>query len=308
MEHTVTLREDPAAVRRRPHLEGFVDRYAKYILTLPVILFTLAMVMIPFGYTIWMSLHEWFASSQLPPRFIGLDNYGRALFRDVRHIEAILRTFQFTAAGVALELVLGTALALLFNREFRGKGVVRSLFILPMMATPVAIAMVFVMMYNPSLGIFNYLLSLIQVPPQSWLADRALVIPALLVIDVWQWTPLVMLLVMAGLSSLPIEPYESARIDGASSRQLFVYLTLPLLRPTLVVAVLFRAIDSLKTYDIIYATTAGGPGTASETLNIYVFQTGLFYFHMGYASALAIIFLAITLGLAVIANLARRSE
>jgi multiple sugar transport system permease protein len=306
MERAANLSEGASAGRHSLRT-GFTDRYAKHIMTAPVIVFMALMVVIPFVYTLYMSMHEWFASSQLPPRFIGLDNYARALFRDPRHIDSILLTFKFTGAAVGIELILGTGLAILFNRDFVGKGVIRSLFVLPMMATPIAIAMVFVMMYNPSIGVFNYLLSLIGLPPQSWLADRATVIPSLLVIDIWQWTPLVMLLVMAGLSSLPTEPFESARIDGAGAWQSFIYLTLPLLRPTLVVAALFRAIDALKTYDTIYATTAGGPGTASETLNIYVFQTGLFYFHMGYASALAVIFLAITLALAVIANAARRS-
>lgn len=295
------------AVAQRIGRKSFVERYAKYIFTSPALIFILLMVIIPFGYTVYMSFMEWFATSQTPPHFIGLDNYLRAMLNDPRHIESIVRTFGFTITGVMIEIVLGVALALLFNREFFGKGFIRSLFVLPMMATPVAISMVFVMMYSPTLGVFNYFLSLIGVPPQTWLADSSMVMPSLLVIDVWQWTPLVMLLVMAGLSALPEEPYEAARIDGGSPWQLFVFITLPLLRPTLIVAALFRAIDSLKTYDIIYSTTAGGPGTASETLNLYIFNTGLFYFHMGYASALAIIFLIITLVLAVIANWARRN-
>ncbi len=289
-----------------PRMEGFVDHYARHILTVPVIVFILLMVIIPFAYTIYMSFHEWFATSQTPPRFIGIDNYIRALVTDQRHLEAIGRTFVFTGAGVAIELVLGTALALLFNREFMGKGLIRSLFVLPMMATPVAISMVFVMMYSPQLGVFNYFLSLVGIPPQTWLADRNLVLPCLLVIDIWQWTPLVMLLVMAGLSALPDEPFESARIDGASPWQALIYLTLPLIRPSIIVAALFRAIDSLKTYDIVYATTQGGPGTSSETVNVFIFTTGLFYFHMGYASALAVIFLVITLALAMVSNRMRR--
>lgn len=298
----------PAALASTTGRKNFLDRNASRIFTLPTILFVAVMVVIPFGYTIYMSFMEWFATSQTPPHFVGLENYVRALFHDPRHIESIVRTFAFTFSGVVIELIIGVALALLFNREFTGKGLIRSLFILPMMATPVAIAMVFVMMYNPTLGVFNYFLDLIGLPPQTWLANSRLVMPSLLVIDIWQWTPLVMLLVMAGLSALPEEPYEAARIDGGSAWQLFVFITLPLLRPTLIVAALFRSIDSLKTYDIIYSTTAGGPGTASETLNLYIFNTGLNYFHMGYASALAIIFLAITLGLSVIANKTRRIE
>lgn len=303
----VRTTEREAVGRGHSRSEGFIDRNAHSLFITPVIIYMGFMAIVPFVYTLWMSLHQWYFSSPQPPLFIGLGNYYRAFFEDTRHLEAMVRTFQFTFAGVGIELILGTIFALTFNREFIGKGLVRTLFTLPMMATPIAVSMVFVIMYNPSMGVFNYFLEQMGLPAQDWLTNPRIVIPSLLAIDVWQWTPLIMLLVMAGLSALPEEPYESAKIDGANGWQQFLYLTLPLLRPTLVVAALFRAIDAFKTYDIIYSTTLGGPGTSSETLNIYIYQTGLFYFHIGYASALSIIFLALTLGMAVIANSVRRT-
>jgi multiple sugar transport system permease protein len=175
-----------------------------------------------------------------------------------------------------------------------------------MVATPVAIALVWMMMYNPTLGVMNYLVSLVGLGPYTWVSNAALVIPALAVVDTWEWTPLITLITLAGLATLPIEPYESAVIDGASAAQMFWRITLPLLRPTIIVALLFRAIDCLKTFDIIYVMTQGGPGFASETLNVYTFQVGLFYFHMGYASSLLVILFALVLGVSLLLIKVRR--
>jgi multiple sugar transport system permease protein len=217
-------------------------------------------------------------------------------------------TLYFTTLATALQVFLGVALALLLNRPFRGKGFFRSIFLLPMVATPVAIALVWMMMYNPTLGVMNYLVGLIRLGPFKWVSDTHLVIPALAMVDTWEWTPLITLITLAGLASLPLEPYESALIDGATPAQMFWRITLPLLRPTIMVALLFRAIDCLKTFDIIYVMTAGGPGFASETLNVYTFQVGLFYFHIGYACSLLMILFALVLGVSLVLIKARRGS
>src|SRR5205823_9125331 len=140
---------------------------------------------------------------------------------------------------------------------------------LPMMATPVAVALVWTMMFHPQLGVLNYLLSLVGIPPQLWVFDPGTVIPSLVLVETWQWTPLVMLIVLGGLAALPTEPYEAAQLDGASEWQLFRYITLPLLAPFLVVAAVIRTIDAIKAFDTIYVISQGGPGTASETINLY---------------------------------------
>ncbi len=271
----------------------------------PATLVIFVMILMPLSYTLYMSLQEWFISSVTAPKFVGLQNYMEILTRDLdlelgRFGWAVYRTFLFTILGVSAQTIIGTALALLFHREFMGKGLVRTLSLLPMVATPVAISLVWMMMFNPSLGVLNYFLSFAGLGPVDWVGTEEWVIPSLVMVDTWQWVPLITLIATAGLASLPVEPYESALIDGANSWQIFWKITLPLLRPTLMVAILFRAIDCLKTFDSIMVITAGGPGTASETLNIYIFQQAFDYFHMGYASALIVIFLAIILGVCLI--------
>jgi multiple sugar transport system permease protein len=213
----------------------------------------------------------------------------------------------FTLLAVSLETVLGVGIALLFNREFWGRGLIRTLSILPMVATPTAMALVFVMMYHPTLGVVNYLLSLVGVGRFMSIYSSQTALYALALVDVWEWTPLIMLIALAGLAALPKEPYESALIDGATPLQSFWHITLPLLRPTIVVAVLFRAIDALKTFDIIYVMTQGGPGNSSETINILLFNQAFSYFSMGYASSMAVALFAIVMGASLVLMKVRRT-
>jgi multiple sugar transport system permease protein len=276
--------------------------------TLPALVVIAILMVFPVLYTLYMSVHAWFASSLTSPEFVGLGNFRRAFLEDERFRNAFWLTIYFTALATGLQLLLGVALALLLNRPFRGKGVMRSIFLLPMVATPVAIALVWMMMYNPTLGVMNYLVGLVGLGPYNWVSNATIVVPALAVVDTWEWTPLITLITLAGLATLPLEPYESARIDGASTTQMFWLITLPLLRPTIMVALLFRAIDCLKTFDIIYVMTQGGPGFASETLNVYTFQVGLFYFHIGYASSLLVILFALVLGVSLLLIKVRRGS
>jgi multiple sugar transport system permease protein len=271
------------------------------------VLLVAVIIVYPIVYTVWMSLQEWFASSLTPPHFIGLSNYGKIFFGDTRFHEAVARTIYFTVLAVAAETLLGLAMALLFNREFWGRGLLRTLAILPMVATPTAIALVFVMMYNPTLGVANYLLSVVGLAPFRWTYSSQTALYALALVDVWQWTPLIMLIALAGLASLPREPYEAAHLDGASPLQAFWHITLPLLRPALVVAVLFRSIDALKTFDIIFVMTQGGPANASETINILLFNQAFSYFNMGYAASMAVALFALVMGASLILIKVRRS-
>jgi multiple sugar transport system permease protein len=266
-----------------------------------------AIVAYPIAYTVWMSLQDWFASSLTAPRFVGLANYQRIAVGDPRFREALVRTVYFTVLAVGAETVLGVAMALLFNREFWGRGLLRTLAILPMVATPTAIGLVFVMMYHPTLGVANYLLTVAGLPPFKWTYSSQTALYALAVVDVWQWTPLIMLIALAGLASLPREPYEAAHIDGASAGQAFWHITLPLIRPAVVVAVLFRAIDALKTFDIIFIITQGGPANSTETINILLFNQAFSYFNMGYASSMAVALFAVVMGASLLLIKVRRS-
>jgi multiple sugar transport system permease protein len=284
----------------------FVHRHARYVFPAPAFIVVGLIVVYPVFYTGWMSLQEWFASSLTPPTFIGTANYQKILVADPRFREAFFRTLYFTLIAVTVETVLGVAMALLFNREFWGRGLVRTLSILPMMATPTAISLVFVMMYHPTLGVLNYLLTVVGLPAWTWTYSSRTALYAIALVDVWQWTPLIMLIALAGLAALPKEPYESALIDGASQWQCFWHITVPLLRPTLVVAILFRAIDALKTFDIIFVMTQGGPSNASETINILLFNQAFSYFNMGYASSMAVALFAIIMGVCLILMKVRR--
>src|SRR6202048_1966156 len=262
---------------------------------LPALIVVLAVIIFPWAYTIWMSLHEWKVGS--PPTFVGLANYIR-LPSDARFVESVWHTLVYTALSVALPLLLGTLAAGVFHAKFPMRGFLRGLFILPMMATPVAIALVWTMMFHPQLGILNYLLSLVGLPPQLWVFHPATVIPSLVLVETWQWTPLVMLIVLGGLAAIPAEAYESAMIDGATRWQIFRYISLPLIMPFLFIASMIRMIDAVKSFDIIFAITQGGPGTASETINLYLYSVAFVYYDVGYASAIVVVFFALIVALA----------
>jgi multiple sugar transport system permease protein len=271
-------------------------RRGYYLFVAPALVVIGAVIVFPWLFTLWMSAFDWKIGSAA--RFVGLENYVN-LATNRRFLEAVVRTFYFTLLAVAAPVVIGTAAALIFHREFPFRGLLRGVFILPMMATPVSIALVWTMMFHPQQGVLNYLLSLVGLPPSLWVYSPSLVIPSLVLVEVWHWTPLVMLIVLGGLAALPIEPYESARLDGASPWQLFRYITLPLVAPFLLVAVVIRTIDALKTFDTIYVITSGGPGTASETINLYLYLQAFAFYNIGNASAVVVIFFVIVMALAL---------
>jgi multiple sugar transport system permease protein len=284
---------------------SFLDRNVQWIFPLPALLFVLAMMAFPILYTAWTSLTGWSLSAGTPPDFIGARNYV-ALAGDGRLGLAVVRTVMFTLLALALELVLGVAIALLLDRDYPGRRVVNAVMLLPMMATPVAIAMVWLFMYEPSAGIVNFVLRELRLPTPLWIAGPDSVIPALALVDIWQWTPMIILISLAGLAGLPADAYEAAKVDGASPAQTLWRITLPMLMPTVSVAALLRLIDALKTFDIIYAMTGGGPGFASETLNIYAYQQAFSYFSFGYASAVLVLFFTVVLGMSLAATHFRR--
>jgi len=274
---------------------NWFDRNLKWIYTLPAVLFVLLMMVFPILYTFRISFYEWSMSSSTPPKWVGLDNY-ITLLGDTRFWKAVQNTFVFSAGALLFETVLGVAIAMLLYRDFRGKNFVKTLFLLPMVATPVAMGLVWVLIYEPSIGFANHVLKAIGLDPQLWIASPTQAIPSLIIIDIWEWTPMIALIVMAGLSTLPSEPYEAADVDGATSWQKFIYITLPMLRTTIIVAFMLRLIDVLKTFDIIYSTTQGGPNMKSETLNIYGYTLGFQYFKLGLASSLLVVFFALVMG------------
>lgn len=287
-------------------MNGWVEKHLRHIFTLPAVLFILVMMVFPIVYTLRLSLTDWSMSSQTAPLWVGIKNYAALFTQDPRFVGAVWRTIYFTVMAVAVETVLGVGIALVLNRDFPGKNLVKTIFLLPMVATPVAIGMVWLLIYEPTIGFANYFLRVLHLRPLLWIASPQQALPALALVDVWQWTPMITLITLAGLTSLPKDPYEASLVDGANPWQRMWRITLPLLRPTIVAAVTLRSIDALKTFDIIYTMTQGGPGYASETLNIYSFVLGFQYFQMGMASSLLMIFFALVLGAAIMLNWARR--
>jgi multiple sugar transport system permease protein len=293
-----TLVEQPVTAIAAPApMQGAGQRRSYWPFVVPAVAVVGSVIVFPWVFTVWMSMQEWTVGGAR--RFTGLSNYAR-LVSDERFIASIGHTLVYTFLAVLLPLIFGTLAALIFNSRVPLRGVLRGLFVMPMMATPVAIALVWTMMFHPQLGVLNYLLSLVGIPPQEWVFNSATVIPSLVLVETWQWTPLVMLIVLGGLAAIPTEPYESAAIDGANAFQRFRYITLPMVAPFLMVAVIIRTIDALKSFDIIYAITQGGPGTASETINLYLYSVAFAYYDVGYGSAIAVVFFALVIALSLL--------
>jgi len=273
----------------------YIERNIHWLFPLPAVLLVVSMMGFPVLYTFWVSLTDWSMASGGEAHFVGFANYA-ALLKDARFYNSVWLTVYFTVLAVGVETVLGVAIALVLNREFKGKNVAKTLLLLPMVATPVAIGLAWTLFYEPTIGLGNYTLRLLGLPAANWLASKSTVIPSLALVDIWEWTPMVTLIVLAGLASLPTDPFEAAEVDGATSWQILRYVTLPLLAPTILIAVILRSIDAFKTFDIIYTMTAGGPGFASETLNIYGYNLAFGYFRFGTASSILVALLALVLG------------
>lgn len=269
--------------------------FAPELLTAPALLAMVLVMGFPLLYLIYMSLHRWSLVGFAAPSFVGGRNFA-ALLDDPRFTGSLGRTAYFTVLGMVSNIPAGLGIALLLDQRFPGRDVLRALLILPMVATPAAMGLVWVVMLDPSLGIVRWLFGVVGVAaPPLWLSDPAWVIPTLAMVDAWMWTPMVALICGAGLAALPPEPFEAARVDGASAWQRFRFITLPLLAPTLLVAAMLRVMDLLKVIDIVYVMTGGGPGHASETMNLYNYLVALSYDKIGYGSAVALVLFALVL-------------
>ena len=256
----------------------------------PAILVLAALTIYPFVTNVYYSLLKYDLIRPKSRPFVGLNNYVE-LFTDPEFIQAALRTAYYVLFAVGIELLLGLLIAHVLSRIVVGAPIFRVILMLPIAATPVAVGLIWRLMYNPTGGMANHLLESIGLPGLKWTASMTTALPSLILVDVWQWTPFVVLILLAGMLALPEEPFEAATMDGATGLQAFWYLELPMLRPLIFVAVAFRFIDSLKAFDIIWVMTGGGPGYASTTLNILAFRTGFEFLHMGSASAIAVIML-----------------
>ncbi|MFC7157182.1 carbohydrate ABC transporter permease [Halomarina halobia] len=282
--------------RREPVLNRLQisDRALKWSFLLPSVLILMFLSLYPFLQGIWMSLHQWPLGGG-ERAFVGTANYA-ALLGGERFHNALWNTVVFTGVSVTVELILGTALALyLFSLSKRWRPIFRTIFIVPMVVTPIATGLMWRLMLNGRIGVVNYLLYLAGLPIPEWTSSPFMAMFTVIVIDVWQWTPLVIMIVFAGLLSIPESLYEAARVDGAPRWAIFRHITLPGIRYMLAIAAVFRLMRSFRSFDIIWLVTQGGPGTSTEILNVYLYRVAFVFLRGGEAAALGLILLVVTI-------------
>jgi multiple sugar transport system permease protein len=238
-------------------------------------------------------------------RWVGLGNY-RELFTSPEFWHVVEHTAIFTFGGVAIQVVLGTALALFFNQRLRGASIVRVILILPMLLTPIVVGLMWRMLLNPDWGMLNWIVERLGIHDVQWLSDPQTALRTLILVDCWQWTPFVFIIVYARLQALPQDVFEAASVDGATWFERTRFVTLPLLMPAIVFAGVFRAIDAFRTFDLVYGLTNGGPVQSTSTLSFEAFQNGFEYFHYGYASAISyVMVIAAAIGVTLLFKVVR---
>lgn len=231
--------------------------------------------------------------------FNGLENFRRMMF-DPIFWSSLKTTFLYVIPAITLQFLLGFGIALLLHKEIKGKNLFRSLFILPMVMAPITAAFIWRVMLHPTFGVINYFLSLIGISPIAWLSSTSTALISIIIIDTWQWTPFVAMIILAGLEGLPVEPFEAAKIDGASSWMTFRRLTLPMLKPIILIAVLLRSIWLFNHFDTILTITRGGPGESTNVLGMEIYRNSFKYWDVGYGLALGWVLLLIVLFIAEI--------
>ncbi|MDW8102943.1 MAG: sugar ABC transporter permease [Anaerolineae bacterium] len=272
--------------------------HLKYRMLFPIVLVLVLIMGYPLVFSFWVSLHDYRLTAIENVQWIGLKQYAM-LFKNASYWTAMRNTIVFVVVAVTLELILGFGLAVLLHRPttlFRH--FFRAILLTPMFITPIAVGLMFRYMLNSQLGIIPNLLRLIGIQI-DWFGPQ-LALFSLALIDVWQWTPFMMLLLLAGLEALPSEPFEAARVDGASSWRIIWHITLPMMRPIIIASVIIRMLDAFRVYEYVYAITRGGPGESTETIQYHIYRVGFLYFRMGEASAMAYTLIVVILFLVVL--------
>jgi len=257
----------------------------------PAITVLLALSIYPLIYSITISLQQGTAAGVT----WGLGNFTR-LLSDNFFLTALAHTFVYAVSALTCEFLLGLGLALLLNKQIRGRGVFRASLLIPMMLPAVVVGVIWRLMLNPNFGAINETLKRLGINTASltWTASPKLAMLSVIAVDVWQWTPFVFLVLLAGLQAIPPEPYEAALIDGSSRWQTFWHVTLPLLKPSILIVLLLRTMDLLRVFDQIFILTEGGPGFATETISLYIYRTAFRFFDFGYAASMSFVLLALT--------------
>ena len=273
-----------------------------YGLIAPALLLLLGVMVYPTAYTVFLSFHTRILSRPaLGTPFVGLGNYVEAA-RDAVFRDVLWQTVMFVITSVAIELVIAIPIALLLHQQFRGRNLVRGLFLLPWMLSPVVAAFAWAWLLNDAYGLVNWVLRSLHViaGPTSWLGTPALAMKTIIAVDVWREVPFVTVVLLAGLQSIPADVHEAARIDGASRLQAFFRVTLPLLKPSILVALLMRTMIAVRIYELPFIMTRGGPAGSTEVLATYTYKEAFLNFNMGYASSMAVVILLVSLAISLL--------
>lgn len=260
----------------------------------PALLFLSLILFFPLLFSFVISFFDWQLIQEVERRFVGLANY-ISLFRNIDFWRAVGLHLTFVVVGISCQLIIGLLVALLLNRKFFGDNIVRALLILPVFVLPVVSGLTFRFMYDPQFGAINWIITSLGFDPIAFLSRSSTALLAIIIQDVWRMWPFMFMIIYAGLSSLPVEPYEAAELDGASKFKIFWFITLPLLKPTIIVAIILRVVDALKAFSEIYVMTGGGPGDSTTILSIFIHKHAFRFFNMGYSAAASYVLVIIAL-------------
>ncbi len=267
---------------------------AYYLLVLPATFILLLVNTFPLLYSCFISFTNYSLSDPDTYAFIGFNNFIQAV-KDPMFLNSLLMTIKFTSGSVLVEFLLGLLIAVLLNRLTRHANLILGVFLLPMMITPIIVGLLWRFMLNDQTGLVNYFLANVGVGRFPFLSSANTALLSIMLADLWQWTPFVILLLYSGLQALPKDPYEAAALDGASGVQKFWHITLPAMRNTILICVLIRGMDAFREYDKIYTMTYGGPGSSTESASFYIYRQGFVFFNTGFSTALSLIMLALTI-------------
>ena len=270
------------------------DQRFGFLLTLPGLATLFIIIIFPLVFTIITSFYDYTLLNPNHDDFVGLENYQEVLEEEyIGH--SVIITIQFVLATVFIEFIIGFALALALDKVQRFKPIYYLILLAPLMINPVVVGLMWRMILHTELGIMSYLLKLMSINRVNWLGDSDIAFWTIVFVDIWHQVSFMTILLLAGLAALPREPYEAARMDGASALRCLIYITLPLMRPVIIVALLLRLIFAVKTFDIIYIMTKGGPGIATDLVSYFIYRSAFFSLDIGRASALSVGLLVIVL-------------
>lgn len=272
----------------------------KWFFLLPCLAYLIVMAIFPLTWSLRLSFTKWLATIMENPEWTGLTNFRDILLRDPRFWSALWFTVRFVFLAVVIQLGIGLGLAHLLHNNFRGRNFFRVLFLIPMACPPIAVAFLWKMMLHPDIGIINTALQTIGLAKVKWTTSVVVAPFTIVMVDVWEWTPFMFLVLFAAFQALPVEIYDAAAVDGASNFQVFRKITFPLVAPIIVTIVLIRIIDAFKLFELIFGITSAGPANATEALSFYVYLTGIKWMNLGKGSAMSWIFLLIVLGISLI--------